>query len=463
MRSVLAHILTNAIVSSARKRGAGPNSVFALSPWAVALVITILACQPTAQPPVGAIFTPSTPSPSTDPARERPTGGEVAGKPDLSPLPAVPELSPTQGGGWPLPLSVSDPAQGRRPGGEVGTPSPSTETSRGEVTPTPVVEEARQQPATASGRPTLAPTIDAPATLAGPAVVGDRVSALAEMPATVGANLTPDVSKPRPSDPLSASGPGSGAAGGLPAAAMPAERANTRLAPAGAVSPKVVALDPGHGGDEIGAVSVDDGPPLQEKAINLDIALRAERLLIARDYRVVLTRRADQSVNAERLDLNGDGQVNGADDLQARVDLANAAGADLFLSIHNNGSNDPTQSGTEVWYNSSRPFAEQNLRVARLLYTSLLRQLRSAGYSPVERGLKDDANFRIFRGVAYGIFVLSDARPPRHVRATNSPGALGESLFLSHRTEAQLLRREPTRQAIAAAYVEAVAAFFSGK
>ena len=41
-------------------------------------------------------------------------------------------------------------------------------------------------------------------------------------------------------------------------------------------------------------------------------------------------------------------------DLQARVDIANAAHGDVFVSIHSNGSDDTGQRGVETWYDSKR-------------------------------------------------------------------------------------------------------------
>ena len=71
---------------------------------------------------------------------------------------------------------------------------------------------------------------------------------------------------------------------------------------------------------------------IAEKDVNLDEALRLAGLLRDLGLRVELTRQADVTVP-----------------LAARTDRANALGADLFVSVHNNGSPSRAVRGTEVY------------------------------------------------------------------------------------------------------------------
>src|SRR5690606_19536524 len=101
-----------------------------------------------------------------------------------------------------------------------------------------------------------------------------------------------------------------------------------------------VALDPGHGGHDPGAV----GPRgLREKDVTLDIAHRAGPL-IAQELGIstLLTRDTDVYVP-----------------LDERAAKANAFGADLFVSIHCNASADPSARGimTFVLDESEDPLA----------------------------------------------------------------------------------------------------------
>lgn len=99
--------------------------------------------------------------------------------------------------------------------------------------------------------------------------------------------------------------------------------------------PRIIVLDPGHGGDDPGAENKAIG--LKEKVLTLDIALRLKKLLEAAGYKVVLTREGDVALAG-----------NKAIDLALRPDLANRARADLFISIHFNAATKDTR-GTEVF------------------------------------------------------------------------------------------------------------------
>ena len=80
---------------------------------------------------------------------------------------------------------------------------------------------------------------------------------------------------------------------------------------------KTIAIDPGHGGRDPGAI----GPGgLEEKEVTLDIARRLrDRLKKHSSYRILMTRDDDVSMS-----------------LKDRAEFANKNGADLFISIHVN-------------------------------------------------------------------------------------------------------------------------------
>ncbi len=99
--------------------------------------------------------------------------------------------------------------------------------------------------------------------------------------------------------------------------------------------PKIV-IDPGHGGTEDGAIGHSG---LKEKDLTLEIAKRLGGLLASRlGAEVVYTRTSDLTVP-----------------LEARAAIANQAGADLFISIHANSSDDPGARGVETYYVASSP------------------------------------------------------------------------------------------------------------
>jgi N-acetylmuramoyl-L-alanine amidase len=216
----------------------------------------------------------------------------------------------------------------------------------------------------------------------------------------------------------------------------------------------VVAVDPGHGGKETGAVGANG---LTEKDVNLRIALKLAALLGKEGYTPVLTRDSDRAVNAAGEDLNADGKVDNDDDLQARVDIANAAHADILVSIHNNGSTSRSTRGTTVYYCDTRPFARESIRLASALQRSLVAEMQVAGYEPVDNGTGDDAPLR----KPFGHLFLLGPRTPRVASASNMPGALGESLYLTNPTEASLLAEDTFLSALAQGYFKGIEGYFN--
>jgi N-acetylmuramoyl-L-alanine amidase len=100
-------------------------------------------------------------------------------------------------------------------------------------------------------------------------------------------------------------------------------------APARRVVPRVV-IDPGHGGSNTGAASLDLG--ILEKDVTLALAQRLRARLVARGIEVALTREDDRTLT-----------------LRQRTAVANAAAADVFLSVHANASASRGQRGFETY------------------------------------------------------------------------------------------------------------------
>ena len=163
-----------------------------------------------------------------------------------------------------------------------------------------------------------------------------------------------------------------------------------------------VAIDPGHGGTDPGAV----GNGLLEKEINLAVGLRLAELLEldtldtagGGKWEVLMTRDDDSSVS-----------------LGERTTLANNWGADRFISIHNNAFSIASANGTETF-----SFAEGSLG-ANLRDRIQEEMLTALGL--LDRGSKT-ANF----------FVL---------RETAMPAALSEGGFLTNAQDAAALS-DPT-------------------
>lgn len=90
-----------------------------------------------------------------------------------------------------------------------------------------------------------------------------------------------------------------------------------------------VVVDPGHGGNDPGALGLYG---LKESDVVLDVCLRAERLIDKSIVNLMFTRRADVFVS-----------------LQGRARFANDVRADLFLSVHCNSATPQSAHGYEAF------------------------------------------------------------------------------------------------------------------
>ncbi|MBE3598686.1 MAG: N-acetylmuramoyl-L-alanine amidase [Limnochordaceae bacterium] len=177
---------------------------------------------------------------------------------------------------------------------------------------------------------------------------------------------------------------------------------------------RVVAIDPGHGGFDPGAIGASGTP---EKVYNLDIGRRVGKLLESVGVEVALTRRDDTFV--------------GLDD---RVELAKKLKAEVFVSIHHNASTSTLGSGTEVFYSPNHPASQ---RLAELLYDALLDKLHQAG-----RGLEMRGDLRV-------------------LRLAPMPAALVEVAFVDNAQEERRLMDPGFRQQAADAIFSAIVSFLS--
>ena len=118
--------------------------------------------------------------------------------------------------------------------------------------------------------------------------------------------------------------------------ALPPKAAQT--SGAAAVGNTVWVIDAGHGGSKPGAIKQG----ICEKDIDLAIVLELKKLLEQNKKIGVYYTRVDDSNPS----------------FDSRVDLANKADADLFISVHNNSTTGPGLSkvqGTQVMYDEKKP------------------------------------------------------------------------------------------------------------
>ncbi|MDB6093050.1 MAG: N-acetylmuramoyl-L-alanine amidase [Verrucomicrobia bacterium] len=215
------------------------------------------------------------------------------------------------------------------------------------------------------------------------------------------------------------------------------------LLPSPLPRPKVIALDPGHGGGDSGFEDKRLG--LKEKILTLDVAQRMQKLLVARGYKVVLTRTDDRQLGPDK-----------TTDFRTRAEIANRANADLFVSVHFNSLFPDTKtSGTETY-----AFTPQFMRSDRAQSVTQPDDTEKDPapvnrYDPWSALLSQSIQQEVINALKTG----DRGQKTMHsgvMRWLDCPGVLVESLFLSNDFEANMASTPAGRQRIAAAIVAGI-------
>lgn len=181
---------------------------------------------------------------------------------------------------------------------------------------------------------------------------------------------------------------------------------------------QTVIIDAGHGGDDGGAIGIDG---TVEKDINLDIALKLEKLLKFYGFDVIMTRTDDIMTCDDGLDSLRKRKVS---DIHNRFDILEKNPDAVFISIHQNKFEDNSQHGTQVFYSG-------NNDESKLLAESIQNSIVSV--------LQPD-NSRVVKKSGSGIYLLYHAK---------LPAVLVECGFISNPAEVKKLNDENYRMKIA--------------
>lgn len=171
-----------------------------------------------------------------------------------------------------------------------------------------------------------------------------------------------------------------------------------------------IAVDAGHGGSDPGALGPNG---LNEATANLQISQILANLLGQNGAQVIMTRNDDSFV-----------------DLNTRPAIANQGGADAFVSVHLNSSNNAAATGTETYY-----FSPQSAPLATAVYNNLVNDL----------GLPA-------RGISTAHFAVIDKN--------NMPAILTEASFISNPNEAAKLATTEYQTTIATAIFKGLKDYF---
>lgn len=202
-----------------------------------------------------------------------------------------------------------------------------------------------------------------------------------------------------------------------------------RPAPAGTL----VVLDPGHGGGDSGAIC---GGVL-EKDLTLDVAQRAERLLLRAGLRTLMTRSDDRYVS-----------------LPGRAEIANRQGDCLFVSIHFNDAKPAAATGVETYY-AARQIEKSPAAWSWLPFAQPVKTEAAASESQSLAGLIQNALVERTRAVNRG------TKPEQFYVIANvcHPAVLVEGGFITNKSDASKLADGRYRESIASAICEGVRQF----
>jgi N-acetylmuramoyl-L-alanine amidase len=217
-----------------------------------------------------------------------------------------------------------------------------------------------------------------------------------------------------------------------------------------------VALDPGHGGSDPGAIGPNG---VREKDVTLDIAKRVAGVLAKHSLQVVLTRDDDRFVT-----------------LEERTARANAFGADLFISIHCNAAENHARHGVETYVldttkdeMGARIAARENAtsQAATAELGSILASMRLADQASrstklaelLQRAALVSVRTQFADAVDGGVhtagfYVLVGAR---------MPGVLFETSYISNPAEEERLANDEYKDRLTDGIVNAVKAYREGR
>lgn len=185
--------------------------------------------------------------------------------------------------------------------------------------------------------------------------------------------------------------------------------------------PVILVIDPGHGGEDGGAVSADGS--VKESVLNLSVALRVEDLMSFLGQPAVMTRQEDISIHSPQAHTAREKKVS---DLHNRVALVNSREGALLLSIHQNSlPSSAVTHGAQVFWNGKEGAKE------------LAQSVQDALNIAVNEG-----NEKRTKSIPATIYLMKNI---------NAPGILVECGFLSNREETALLQQPAYQTRLAAA------------
>lgn len=209
----------------------------------------------------------------------------------------------------------------------------------------------------------------------------------------------------------------SSAASSSPASSYKKQSYNVSSDAKSVLKGKIICIDPGHGGTDVGAIGHIGGKDVYEKNITLSIALPLRDMLTSAGAKVVMTRDTDKDVYGRWADADPE--------LQARCDIANEAHADAFVSIHIDSFSNSSVDGTTAYYNAK---SSKDLLLAQMMHQATMNSL-----SIPDRGVKsNDFYVNVYTTMPSVLmemgFITNDHRV-KMLTSSWGPRGIAQSLF----------------------------------
>ena len=209
----------------------------------------------------------------------------------------------------------------------------------------------------------------------------------------------------------------SSAASSSPASSYKKQSYNVSSDAKSVLKGKIICIDPGHGGTDVGAIGHIGGKDVYGKNITLSIALPLRDMLTSAGAKVVMTRDTDKDVYGPWADADPE--------LQARCDIANEAHADAFVSIHIDSFSNSSVDGTTAYYNAK---SSKDLLLAQMMHQATMNSL-----SIPDRGVKsNDFYVNVYTTMPSVLmemgFITNDHRV-KMLTSSWGPRGIAQSLF----------------------------------
>jgi len=184
---------------------------------------------------------------------------------------------------------------------------------------------------------------------------------------------------------------------------------------------KVICLDSGHGGIDVGAQS----KTIIEKNLNLVLSKKLEKELTSRGAIVYQTREADYDLSTTTINRK-------RSDLYNRAKYINEKKPDMYISIHLNSTTSSSWRGLQIFYTNKN---KENKLIAETITNYLKKNIYNV------RNIKQDNNYYMYKHITY-------------------PGVLIEAGFISNPDDNYLLRSESYQDKLIYLIANAVEVYF---